>query len=61
MSDHDFKPGDAVIYQPHPDAIREYGTVARTNDSYVFVQYDGDRTPKATRREDLWPQFIERR
>lgn len=45
--------GAGVVYQPHPDAPREDGTIVRVTDFHVFVLYAGDRTPKATRAEDL--------
>ncbi len=49
MSEHSsqFAPGDAVVYRPHPGAQAEDGEVVRTNDSYVFVLFVGDRAAKA--------------
>ena len=48
----DFKPGDWVIYYPGYGE-REDGEVIRVTDGLVMVLYSGDRTPKATRPEDL--------
>lgn len=45
--------GGGVVYRPFPSAPAEDGTITRVSDSYVFVWYVGDRTPKATRAEDL--------
>jgi hypothetical protein len=52
MSDA-FRAGDAVVYLPYDGATAEDGVVVRTNETYVFVLYRGDDTPKATRPEDL--------
>lgn len=47
--------GAGVVYRPnggnYPTA--EDGTIVSVNDRYVMVLYVGDRTPKATRAEDL--------
>jgi hypothetical protein len=44
--------GAGVVYRPdHGDA--EDGTIVRVTDFHVLVLYAGDRTPKATRPEDL--------
>jgi hypothetical protein len=45
--------GSGVIYRPHPQALPEDGEIVRCSDSMVFVQYVGNRQPKATRPEDL--------
>ena len=45
--------GSGVVYRPHPSAPAEDGEIVRVTDFHVFVQYVGDRTPKATRAEDL--------
>lgn len=58
MSPQDFKPGDRVLYVPkhargntsHADCER--GTVAFTNDLYVFVKY-GTHKSQATAPADL--------
>lgn len=42
-----------VVYRPHHGAPAEDGTIVRVTDFHVFVLYVGDRTPKATRPEDL--------
>lgn len=42
-----------VTYYPFPGARPEHGEIVRCSTSYAFVLYDGDRTPKATRPEDL--------
>ena len=49
----DFKPGDWVIYRPSHGGEAEDGEVIRVTDDLVMVLYCGDRTPKATRPEDL--------
>lgn len=51
----DFNPGDAVVYRANPGARPEDGTVVRVSDTFVFVLYRGDSTPKATS-----PLFLER-
>ena len=50
MSD-EFKPEDRVIYE----RTGELGSVVRESDNpdLVFVLYDEDFTPKATRKADL--------
>lgn len=45
--------GQRVIYASDRD--REEGTIASVNQRYVFVIYDGDRSPKATDPADLRP------
>ena len=49
---HETDAGRRVVYSPPHGAV-ECGTVKGWNDLYVFVLYDGDTTPKATRRCDL--------
>ena len=39
--------GAGVVYNPGHGA-REDGEIVRVSDLYVFVLFDGDRTPKAT-------------
>ena len=50
----EFKKGDRVRYVPSV-GDDELGTVIRDSSDprLVFVMYDGDATPKATRKEDL--------
>lgn len=45
--------GHWVVYQPHPAAEREDGTITEVRGAHVFVLYDADRAPKATRAEDI--------
>lgn len=45
--------GAGVVYWPRPEVPAEDGTITRVGEQYVFVLYVGDRTPKATRPEDL--------
>lgn len=45
--------GAGVVYRPFAGAPAEDGEIVRVSDSMVFVLYVGDRTPKATRPEDL--------
>lgn len=49
----DCTPGLGVIYRPYPGAPGEDGTVVRCSDTYAFVLFVGDRTPKACRPGDL--------
>lgn len=44
--------GRGVVYCPR-NGPREDGTIVRVTDFHIFVQYVGDRTPKATSPEDL--------
>ena len=50
-----FEPGDRVVYRTPHTGEPEYGSVIRSGSdgSVVFVHYDGDQHPKATRRQDL--------
>ena len=48
--------GRKVIYVPYegcPNRLKESGTIARVNDSYVFVRYGADYGVKATSARDL--------
>ncbi len=48
--------GRKVIYRErgiHADRIIEEGVIIAYNDSYVFVRYEDQVTPKATDRRDL--------
>jgi hypothetical protein len=47
--------GAGVVYNPRPGTYdsAEDGEITGTSDAYVFVLYVGDRSPKATRAEDL--------
>lgn len=46
--------GQGVVYRPHDDApVVENGTIVRVNDTWVFVLYSGDTTPKATSPHNL--------
>ena len=45
--------GAGVVYRPGDWASPEDGMIVSVNDQYVMVLYVGDRTPKATRAEDL--------
>lgn len=44
--------GAGVVYRPAHGAAED-GAIVGVNEQYVFVQYVGDRAPKATRSEDL--------
>lgn len=57
MKPENFTPGQGVTYQPHPDAKPIKGTVTRTNQKFVFVNYDTDPhdRAKATPPEKLQP------
>lgn len=52
-TDAEFKPGDWVVYRPHPNAPAEDGEVIEVRGDLVMVLYGGDRTAKATRPADL--------
>lgn len=43
----EFKPGDGVVYRPHPNAQDEDGDVVRVTEQFVFVRFVGDRQAKA--------------
>lgn len=51
--------GAGVVYRPVDQdghvrgALAEDGTIVRVNDTFVFVLYTGDRTPKATHPNHL--------
>lgn len=46
--------GAAVVYRPNPnEPTAEEGDIVRVNDTWVFVRYLGDRTPKATSPHNL--------
>lgn len=47
--------GAGVVYRPNGGnyPTSEDGTIVSVNDRFVMVLYVGDRTPKATRPEDL--------
>lgn len=47
-----YSPPGAGVYLP-PRERQETGVITRVTQHYVFVRYDGDHTPKATRPEDL--------
>lgn len=51
-----FRPGQSVIYTPphDPNGGRESGIVTSVTDSFVFVRYGDDTTPKATHPDNLW-------
>lgn len=44
--------GNGVVYSPGYGQ-RESGVIVRVNDRYVFVRYQHDHTPRATRPSDL--------
>lgn len=51
LTDRDI--GRGVVYVPGHNAKHEDGIIRSWNESYVFVEYSGSRTPKATRPGDL--------